>query len=183
MLVIVLPVLFLEVQKGAMKIMVETVASLLQIIYGLLAVACIMVVLGVIAWTDVRTRKIPNRLIGALLIIRGVIFLLDVIGGALPHALSSLAVSLVMSVVVTALLIALKALLDRLTHKESLGWGDVKLIAVGCLFLTVEGSMSALFVASIAGLILALGFRLFAHDRTFPFGPALCLGIMVGFFV
>lgn len=166
-----------------MNIMVGTMASLLQIIYGLLAFACIIVVLVAIAWTDMRTRRIPNQLIVALLVIRGVVFLLDLIGGAALHALSSLAVSLMTAVVVALLLIGLKALLDRLTHEESLGWGDIKLIAVGCLFLTIEGSVSALFVASVAGLVLALCFRLFAHDRTFPFGPTLCLGIMVGLFV
>lgn len=163
--------------------MVEVSVSLIQIVYGLLAYVSIGIVLVAIAWSDVRTRRIPNQLIVALLIIRAVIFVLELLGGAVGHALVLLAQSVVIAGGTTAFLVGLKLVLDRIMQEDCLGWGDVKLVAAGCLFLSVEGSFSALLVASVAGLVLALGFRFFAKDRTFPFGPALCLGIAFGLFV
>lgn len=164
-------------------IMVEAMVSLFQIVYGLLAYVCIGVVLVAIAWSDVRTRRIPNQLIIALLVIRALFFVLELLGGAVGHALMLLAHSIAISAITTIFLIVLKLALDRIMQEDSLGWGDVKLVAAGCLFLSWEGSFSALFIASVAGLVFALGFRLIAKDRTFPFGPALCLGIAIGLFI
>ena len=76
----------------------------------------------------------------------------------------------------------LKRVLEQRTQQESLGWGDVKLLAAGCLFLDLQQAFFALFIASLAGVVLGVCFRVFAKDRTFPFGPALCLGIMMGLF-
>ena len=59
----------------------------------------------------------------------------------------------------------------------------MKLLAVGCLFLDLQQAFTALFIASLVGVVLGVCFRIFAKDHTFPFGPALCLGIMMGLFV
>ena len=119
----------------------------------------------------------------ALLALRLVVGVLDALWGSASAAFASLATSGVVSIGVTFALVVLKRIFEKRTQQESLGWGDVKLLAVGCLFLDLQQAFTALFIASLVGVVLGVCFRIFAKDRTFPFGPALCLGIMTGLFV
>lgn len=157
--------------------------SLLQMVYGLLAYAIIMFVLIIIARIDWRTRRIPNKLVIALAVVRFVVFVLDALWVGPVRASEVLVGSLLVSLVCTAALVALKFALEHVLHEDCLGWGDVKLVAAGCLFFTLDQAFAALFVSSIIGLGLALYFRFVKKDSTFPFGPALCAGIAVGLLV
>lgn len=68
-------------------------------------------------------------------------------------------------------LLLLSLLMDRLLGKESLGGGDLKLLAVTGLYLGWDGNVLMLMLACVLGL--ALGAALRARGRAFPFGPAL----------
>ena len=157
--------------------------SLFQIVIGLAVYLAIAVVLIAVSVTDFRTRRIPNEYVLALLALRLVVGALDALWGSAVAALVSLVTSCFISAGVTFVLVVLKRVLEQRTQQESLGWGDVKLLAVGCLFLDLQQAFMALFIASVAGVVLGVCFRIFAKDRTFPFGPALCLGIMTSLFV
>ncbi len=69
----------------------------------------------------------------------------------------------------------LSLLMDRILGKESLGGGDVKLLAVTGLYLGIVGSLFQLVLACVIGLAFAL-LRRRAKEKTgaqFPFGPAI----------
>ena len=138
--------------------------SLFQIVMGLEVYLVIAAVLIAVSVIDFRTRRIPNEYVLALLALRLVVGVLDALWGSASAAFASLATSGVVSIGVTFALVVLKR-------------------AVGCLFLDLQQAFTALFIASLAGVVLGVCFRIFAKDRTFPFGPALCLGIMTGLFV
>jgi leader peptidase (prepilin peptidase)/N-methyltransferase len=71
---------------------------------------------------------------------------------------------------------------DLITKRESLGGGDIKLIAGIGSFLGFVGLIFTVFFASLAALIILL---ILKHDRSkvFPFGPFLVLGAVVYIFL
>lgn len=74
--------------------------------------------------------------------------------------------------------LALSLVMDRLLGKESLGGGDVKLLAVCGLYLGFAGTLFALMLACVLGLLLALAMKKRA-GQAFPFGPALAAAAAV----
>ncbi len=69
-------------------------------------------------------------------------------------------------------ILLLSLLLDRLLHRESLGGGDVKLLAVIALYLGFLPALFALILACVLGLSQALATKK-TGGKPFPFGPAL----------
>ena len=69
-------------------------------------------------------------------------------------------------------LLLLSLALDKALGKESLGGGDVKLVAVTGLYLGFVGTLFTLVLACVLGLALAPALRKRA-GQAFPFGPAL----------
>ena len=69
----------------------------------------------------------------------------------------------------------LSLLMDRLLKRESLGGGDVKLLAVTGLYLGIVGSLFQLMLACVLGLLFALVRKRArgANGEPFPFGPAI----------
>lgn len=68
--------------------------------------------------------------------------------------------------------LALSLLMDKLLGRESMGGGDIKLIAVSGLYLGFWGTLFMLVLACILGLAPVLVCRN-SQGRPFPFGPAL----------
>ncbi len=65
--------------------------------------------------------------------------------------------------------------------REGMGGGDIKLLAMIGAFLGWQSLLMTLFVASLAGSIVGIGYIMLAgKDRTFPipFGPFLALGAL-----
>jgi leader peptidase (prepilin peptidase)/N-methyltransferase len=129
--------------------------------------------LAVVTLTDLRERRIPNRVLIAA-IAAGLPLLTLADPGALPERLgASLAAG------GTFLGIAL-------ARPGAFGLGDVKLIGTIGLFLG-EAVLGAVLLALLAGS--ALGVALFArHGRaaaklTIPFGPFLALGAVSALFL
>ena len=154
-----------------------TVACLLR--FGL-TVLCLrnwgfLCCLFLLSLVDAETREIPD---GAL-IAAAVIWLL-----ALPFAWAGWAdalLRLAAGVVFGAALLLASLALDRILKKESLGGGDIKLLAVIGLYL---GFVPTLF-ALIAGCVLGLAQAAMTGKRrgaAFPFGPALSAAAAVMLF-
>ena len=138
-------------------------------------------ILAAVAMIDWKTRRIPNALVLALVALRLFLLVAALMSENTP-AFESLVASLTTSLIFTAGTLAAKAVADRRACCETLGLGDVKLIAAACLFLTFDQALLALFIASIAALVLAAYFRVRHQDNTFPFGPALSLGFVIALF-
>lgn len=145
--------------------------------FGIAGYVVLLGVLCAISVIDWRTRRIPNELVGVVVILRLVLL---VVGAPLAPGITGLAAlisNIVNALCFTVLLVVVKVIADRTTGKESLGWGDVKLFAAGALFLTATQTFMALCIACLGALALAVYFKRFRNDATFPFGPALALGI------
>ena len=69
-------------------------------------------------------------------------------------------------------ILLLSLALDRILKKESLGGGDVKLLAVIGLYLGFVQTLFCLMLACVLGLLQAL-LTGRTHEKQFPFGPAL----------
>ena len=66
-----------------------------------------------------------------------------------------------------------------LRHKDGLGLGDVKFLAVAGVWLGPELLVPFLFFSGILGMGTALAWRLLGHGRKFPFGPALAASLFI----
>ena len=70
-------------------------------------------------------------------------------------------------------ILLLTLLMDRLLKQESMGGGDIKLVALLGLNTGPAAGLLLMLMASILGLVLAWRWK--ALGRAFPFGPALAL--------
>ena len=81
-------------------------------------------------------------------------------------------------------LLLVSLVLDKVLGRESLGGGDIKLVAVTGLYLGMAGSLFSMMIACIVGLAFYLLLRRRSGEgQAFPFGPSLALaaGIMLLF--
>lgn len=77
--------------------------------------------------------------------------------------------------------LAIALLMDIVLKKESLGGGDIKLIAVMGLYLGMDASLFAMLISCIMGLIFVLirkGIHPNIEDH-FPFGPSIAVSIWI----
>jgi len=131
-----------------------------------------VVILGVIAYTDWKTKRIPNQWILSLLS-----------GGIVAIRLyPEIAVG---NRVAGFFLISVPLLLLACIIPGSIGGGDIKLMAAGGLLLGVTGIWKAfvtgIFASAAASIVLL--FQKKVDTKTeIPLGPFLTLGIGIGLF-
>lgn len=75
-----------------------------------------------------------------------------------------------------------KFLGDRIFKKESLGGGDIKLVALIGISLGFVPSLISIFLASIFGLIFSLLSKSDDKNGIVPFGPFLLIGALICFY-
>ena len=75
---------------------------------------------------------------------------------------------------------------DKITyHREAMGLGDVKYMAMIGVFIGWKGVLFTLFTASIIGTVVSLPGRILRSDNALnriPFGPFLSLGAIIWLF-
>ena len=124
--------------------------------------------LFLLSMVDAEIREIPDGVLiaGAVIWLVALPFLWTGWTDALLHVAAG--------VVWGGVLLLLSLLMDRVLKKESLGGGDVKLLALIGLYLGFLPTLFAVIAACILGLIQAFltGKR---RGAAFPFGPALSL--------
>lgn len=141
--------------------------------YGL-----VLVLLAVIAAVDVRERRIPNALSGGLVALwllwrvvlgfagkhMGLGFRAEFLGPAptvvVPPGLEvvgdSFAGGIIGAVILGGGLLVLTAAYEAVTHKQSFGGGDIKLMAALGLFLGAERGLVCLLAACLVSVLFAL---------------------------
>lgn len=132
-------------------------------------VLVLLAILAVISVTDIKTLRIPDRLVAA-------VFLCGILSAVLlpgPQLGERIAGALAVSVPMAAL---------SFFAAGAFGGGDIKLMAAAGFFLGIKGIVTAFVTALLFGgiyciYLLASG-KKDAKGR-FPFGPFLCLGIAV----
>lgn len=127
-------------------------------------------ILGILTWTDVKNRRIPNSLLVLACLVRVSVFLLfegPTGESAIRLLVDGLALSLPMYL--------LAVFMDRVLKKQSLGGGDIKLLFVTGLYLGAEQNLVMLFIAGI----LALLYCILRRKKELPLGPAIAAASVV----
>lgn len=80
--------------------------------------------------------------------------------------------------------LAVSIAFERFTHRPSMGGGDVKLLAAVGLFLGWERGLWCLFAACLVVLVMQMASRFREGgkgiaSRTFPFAPAILVGVAI----
>ena len=86
---------------------------------------------------------------------------------------------IVCAVILFLLMIGIKIMGNNMFERESLGDGDIKLMAVLALGLGFINSFVALFFASVLGLVFSLIAMKKYKDGLIPFGPFLIIGSLL----
>lgn len=79
------------------------------------------------------------------------------------------------------IILAFILIFDKITKKEGMGGGDIKLLTVVSLYLGLYGTLFMLFLSCILGLLFALltSYRNSNEKKQFPFGPAIALSTWI----
>lgn len=95
------------------------------------------------------------------------------------NGFNSLLYSLLDGVIAFVVMLIIKLLGDFAFKKESMGWGDIKLMLIIGLVLGYEMSLMNIFLAAIIGLPVSLIVLLKDKDHAIPFGPMLSIGAVI----
>jgi leader peptidase (prepilin peptidase)/N-methyltransferase len=131
--------------------------------------ASLVALLGVVTFSDLRTRLIPDRALAASLAIALPVCLLTDPGGLPERLLAGLAAG---GFLLAAVLV----------RPNGMGLGDVKLAGVLGVYLGAGVTVAMLLAfatGSIAGLVLLARHGWSARSRTIPFAPFLAIGALV----
>lgn len=95
------------------------------------------------------------------------------------NGFNSLLYSLLDGVISFVVMLLIKLLGDKMFKKESMGGGDIKLMAIIGLILGWELSLVNIFVAAVIALPICFIILYKNADHVIPFGPFLALGSMI----
>lgn len=132
---------------------------------------CLLAGLAILSWIDLKTYKLPDVLNLGL---AGLGVLQNwVLTGSIAASLLGIAIGY-------AALVALEIGFKKLRHKDGIGRGDAKLLAVGGAWCGAAGLPFIVLVASLTGLIAVFVTNMGRQNELgwIPFGPFLALGIM-----
>lgn len=131
-------------------------------------------ILGYCTYTDIKNQEISNIACMSLF----VVWLACSIYLVLKRnfSIANVCFQLLEGVVVLGVLFFVSYLFEKFTGKVSFGGGDIKLIAVCCLFFNLYSFLVFLFISCLLGV----GSSLFVEDKTsgFPFAPAISLSFV-----
>lgn len=133
---------------------------------SVMSLRCILLglILLTLTITDLHDWIIPDRLqIAGCLVFLGTAFFL-------PDPVHSILRGVVLGISLGGGMLLLSLLFDRLTGKESLGGGDIKLFFMTGLYL---GSAWEILFYLILSCLLGLGFAAVKKTQRLPFGPAI----------
>ena len=131
-------------------------------------------ILLAVSFADMEGFIIPDGFILAALVIRLVFIFLS------GNIMEQLVFSAVGGLAVSAALLLIVLIFEKLMHREAMGGGDIKLIFACGLFLGLGKNILCLLMACVIGIVFALitqKFRAGQEDpKIFPFGPSIALG-------
>jgi len=134
-------------------------------------------------WIDLKLWILPNELV-ALLACMAIPYHM----AALPELwLSSIIFMGIGAIVGGGVLWVIRAVANRIYGMETMGLGDVKLMAAGGLWLGAEGILMALSIGALCGVLHAVSLAVI-HKKSLnrmmlPAGPGFIAGlIIVGYF-
>lgn len=136
-------------------------------------------VLAAISFHDVRLRIIAPKYLAALFLLWIATVPVVAVQSGISETLAYILQRGVCSLLVFALLLLFSVLYERACGRQSIGGGDIKLLAVLALFLKVEGAFLCLFFACVIMVAVMAARKTLAPENTFPFAPAICASASV----
>lgn len=131
--------------------------------------ACLLfAILLALALTDLDTMELPDPLVAAGAAVWAVFWAFG------PDRLTALKTALPGAAALGGGVLVVSLVMDRLLGRESLGGGDVKLLAMLGLYTGPAAGLLLIILACVFGLLLAF-FLPRGKGREFPFGPAIAL--------
>ena len=121
---------------------------------------------------DFDTQLIPDR----FLIIPAIVRILELI---FDGGFSSLLIPVATGFGLGGSVLILSLIMDKILKKDTMGGGDIKLLALLGLYFTVPECFLLLLIACLLGIIMAMVLLKVNSDTPFPFGPALSLSAWV----
>ena len=142
------------------------------------ALAAMVVVLAVLADIDLRTRRLPNRIVGPLAIAT---LIAVCVGGVVTNDMGRAAVAVGVGVAFVAAMLSMHV-------AGGMGMGDVKLgFPIGAVagWLGTDAVLATVFVAAVTGALAAAVVMTRARTTStkFSYGPYLALGSAAGMLV
>ncbi len=138
------------------------------------------VALLTLSLTDVSELLIPNECVVAAIAIRLTYIVLAPLFGAGDTATLA-SFSLVGAIAGLVPMLALTLIMDRVLGRESMGGGDIKLLAVGGMFVGWKLLAPLLLVACFGGLATSVLQASTDQEglQPFPFGPAIAASLVL----
>ena len=149
-------------------------------VFALWKAGSVLALVWLIAYVDYKVQLIPNRYLLAALIVRGIIFLFELI-----NAPARACTQIISELLGGAMLLAFCFLL-RILSRKGMGMGDVKLFSVLPLFLGIWGGFRALIYAMIIIFIqsvVCLITKKKGKSDVIAFGPAIAGGVWIAVFI
>lgn len=142
---------------------------------NIILLICSFLVLGVASYTDIKSRRIPNKLSIIMLLLSIINVTANIIAGDVKHTLVSTAIGGLLSLILVGI---------PYIANKSLGAGDLKLSVAAGLFFGYKNTLSMLFIAFfICAIFSVILFVMNKKGRNFkldsiPFAPFLLTGAL-----
>lgn len=139
-----------------------------------LELALTSVALTTLTLTDLQCLLIPNACVLATVVLHACALVAAALSHSQPLATAA-AGSVLSALCVGVPLVALTLIMDRVLGYDSMGGGDLKLLAAAGFCLGFLPALAVVVVACVLGLAMAAGGAAGERSRTFAFGPAIAL--------
>lgn len=121
---------------------------------------------------DFDTLEIPHR----FLIIPAIVRLIHIF---FTEPAISLLTAFIPALVMGGGLLVLSLIMDKVLKKESMGGGDIKLLAMLGLYFSLGECILLVIIACVVGILMARLLMNKDADAVFPFGPALSVAALI----
>ena len=121
---------------------------------------------------DLDTQLIPDRFILIPIAVRAAQLLYS--GG-----FSALLTAIVPGFIIAGAVLLLSLIMDKVLKKDTMGGGDIKLLFVIGLYLTLPECLLMVMLACVIGIAMAAILMRVDSETAFPFGPALSIAAVL----
>ena len=121
---------------------------------------------------DLDTQIIPDRFLVIPALCRAAELLL--VGGV-----KGLISGIIPGLIIGGAVLALSLIMDKVLKKDTMGGGDIKLLALLGMFFTIPECLLLVMIACVVGIVMASILMKLDSETPFPFGPALSIATVV----
>ena len=139
-----------------------------QLLSALVFAGCLLC----LSLVDLDTQIIPDRFILIPIVVRAAQLLFT--GG-----FSALLGASVPGFIIAGAVLLLSLIMDKVLKKDTMGGGDIKLLFVIGLYLTLPECLLMVMLSCVIGIVMAAILMRVDSETAFPFGPALSIAAVL----